>query len=210
MPNCRKYLKKRSSIKKIKRRVSANHKDKTSPVNSKNAKKLMKKKIAFKHNTVKFLWTDWNKNVQLFAQLVANELNKINGESAYTLEQTNFVRQFLKNCGDWENEAKYMSMIKRKQIWDSFSIKFAKHYTEYTVICVPAIRNKSIKDKTLVAIELPILNTDKYCVLSYNHKTHGIFVNPHLDTKKRCKCEKITLDFKPYTKNALNKILNWL
>lgn len=210
MPSCRKYLKKRLSAKKFKRSSPPNHKDKTSSVNSKKANELLKKKIAFKNHTIKFLWTDWNKNVLLFAQLIANELNKITGDSAYTLEQTNFVKDFLKNCGDWENEAKYMSIIKRKQIWDSFSKKFAKYYTEYTVICVPAIRDKNIKEKTLASIELPLLKTGKYCVLSYNHKTHNIIVNPHLNTKKRCKCEEITLDFKPYTKNALNKILKWL
>jgi hypothetical protein len=145
---------------------------------------------------------------------------------AYAIEQTNMVNTFLKLCGDWMEESTAFESylvrptasevdFLRKEVWDRFSVVFAAASDMHnTVICVPVGEGVSIDvNKTLMKLELPKLNTQRYCVLGYDAKNNVLVVNPHIDQgAARARVtpgQKLCLSFLPWNKQSYNAIVRY-
>lgn len=173
----------------------------------------------------RLLWTDWQRGIQSVACLMADMLNETGG--AYAIEQTYMVNRFLNLCGDWREEsAAFRQYLKtstraqvdyvRKHVWDGFSVKFAEDATmPNTVICMPVGDGVSVDmNKTLVQLELPNLNTRRYCVIGYDMRKNTVVVNPHLPTRvsrdvKVAAGQTLHLCFLPWNRQSYNAIVQY-
>ena len=139
----------------------------------------------------RLLWTDWMHGLQSVACSLADAMNRDGG--AYAIEQTAMVNDFLRLCGQWDDEAVHFKSYMRgatdahveqlrKDVWDGFSVAFASATNmPNTVICVPIGDGVAVDpSKTLFKLELPALVTDRYCVVGYDMQRNAIVVNPHL------------------------------
>ena len=175
----------------------------------------------------KVLWTGWDKNTQLYACTFAVKIGEYNSISK-AIEQTTLTKEWLANCGDWnKQETNIINYLKlhnkksqfdklkntsdkiRKDIWDNFSLQFAKFYSYNTLIMLPNKLTKEFLNKTLLKIELPNLNTKNVCIVSIK-SLNKLVVNPHLKNKKIyniAKDKNVFLEFNKFNKkNIINYI----
>ena len=81
-----------------------------SPPNKSYAKSIIKSvnkiniilKNIYKDN-IKILWTDWLKNIQLYACLFAEKISN-SKTIAKAIEQTSITNMWIKKCGNWDSE----------------------------------------------------------------------------------------------------------
>ena len=174
-------------------------------------------------NTIRVLWSDWIKYSQLFACLFAEKLSnyKVNSKA---IEQTILTEEWLKRCGNWDMQEKNIGdFLKvsnkkihlktqkkltnkiRKDIWDEFSLKFAKYPCNNTLIVLPYKLDNNFFNKTLFKIELPNLKTKTVCIVIIKN-INEIIINPHLNTKYTINIKNnknIIFEFNPFNKKQI-------
>ena len=81
-----------------------------SPPNKSYAKSIIKSvnkiNIILKNickDNIKILWTDWLKNIQLYACLFAEKISN-SKTIAKAIEQTSITNMWIKKCGNWDSE----------------------------------------------------------------------------------------------------------